>query len=115
MRIHKRRITIEHQQARKPQLPRRPDPLARSGKLGKRRLIVEVATPLDRVPGALAAYAIELDDRRQTLTLTFDAATRAPIGLLATELGKTGSEIVDVRTSESSLEDIFVTLVKGAA
>jgi ABC-2 type transport system ATP-binding protein len=84
-------------------------------KLGKRKLVIEVAAPLDRVPEALASHAIELDEDRRTLTFTFDGHARAPIGALVAELGKTGIEIVDVRTSESSLEDIFVSLVKEAA
>jgi ABC-2 type transport system ATP-binding protein len=82
-------------------------------RLGKRKLIVELAAPLERVPEALAAYEIELADR--TLTVTFDAQARAPIASLIAELGKAGVEIVDVRTIESSLEDIFVSLVKEAA
>jgi ABC-2 type transport system ATP-binding protein len=84
-------------------------------KLGKRKLILELAAPLDRVPDALASYEIELDDRRRTLTLTFDSQARAPIASLVAALGKAGIEIADVRTSESSLEDIFVSLVKKAA
>jgi ABC-2 type transport system ATP-binding protein len=84
-------------------------------KLGKRNLIVELATPLERVPAALASYAVELADGGKTLTLTFDAQARAPIGAVVAELGKAGIEIADVRTSESSLEDIFVGLVKEAA
>ena len=84
-------------------------------KLGKRKLVVEVASELERVPEVLAAYAPELDTTRRMLTLTFDAQARAPIGALLAELGKTGIEIVDVQTSESSLEDIFVSLVQEAA
>jgi ABC-2 type transport system ATP-binding protein len=83
-------------------------------KLGKRKLVVELAAPLDRIPDAIASNA-ELDERRRTLTLTFDTQERAPIAALVAELGKAGVEIVDVRTSESSLEDIFVNLVKEAA
>ena len=84
-------------------------------KLGKRKLIVEVAAAVDKVPASLAEYAIELDDSRKVLTVTIDAGARAPIGPLATELGKAGIEIVDVRTSETSLEEIFVNLVHQEA
>jgi ABC-2 type transport system ATP-binding protein len=84
-------------------------------KLGKRKLIVEVATPLERVPQALATHSAELDAGGRTLTLTFDAHARAPMGALLAELAKSGIEVTDVRTSESSLEDIFVGLVQEAA
>jgi ABC-2 type transport system ATP-binding protein len=84
-------------------------------KLGKRKLVVELAAPLERVPEALAPYGVEVGDTGRTLTLTFDAQARAPMGALLAELGKHGIEISDVRTSESSLEDIFVGLVKEAA
>jgi ABC-2 type transport system ATP-binding protein len=84
-------------------------------KLGKRKLIVEVATALESVPQALASYAAELDAGGRTLTLTFDAQARAPMGALLAELAKSGIEVTDVRTSESSLEDIFVGLVQEAA
>jgi ABC-2 type transport system ATP-binding protein len=84
-------------------------------KLGKRKLIVELAAPLQRVPDVLSSYAVELDGGGSTLTLTFDAHARAPIGALLAELTKAGIEVVDVRTSESSLEDIFVGLVQEAA
>jgi ABC-2 type transport system ATP-binding protein len=82
-------------------------------KLGKRKLVVELAAPL--APDALPGYTLERSDDGRTLTLTFDAQERAPVGALLAELGKAGVEIVDVRTSESSLEDIFVGLVSEAA
>ena len=84
-------------------------------KLGKRKLVVELAAPLERIPSGLSSFPLELDAGGHTLTLTFDAHARAPMGALLAELGKTGIEIVDVRTSESSLEDIFVGLVREVA
>jgi ABC-2 type transport system ATP-binding protein len=84
-------------------------------KLGKRKLVVDLASPLDRVPDALSSHALELDHSKRTLTLTFDAQERAPMGALLAELGKARIEIADVRTSETSLEDIFVNLVKRSA
>jgi ABC-2 type transport system ATP-binding protein len=84
-------------------------------KLGKRKLIVELAAPLEAVPDTLAAYAPELDGGGKTLTLTFDAQARAPIATVIAALNKAGIEIADVRTSETSLEEIFVGLVQEAA
>jgi ABC-2 type transport system ATP-binding protein len=84
-------------------------------KLGKRKVIIELAAPLAHVPDDLAAYAPELDEPRTTLTLTLDAHARAPIGALVAALTRAGSEVADVRTSETSLEDIFVGLVREGA
>ena len=84
-------------------------------KLGKRKLVVELVAPLERIPDALSSYDPQLDDGRRTLTLTFDAQARAPMGSLLAELAKAGIEIGDIRTSETSLEEIFVGLVKEAA
>jgi ABC-2 type transport system ATP-binding protein len=84
-------------------------------KLGKRKLVVELAAPLEHIPTGLSSFALDLGAGGHTLTLTFDAFERAPMGALLAELGKTGIEIVDVRTSESSLEDIFVGLVREVA
>jgi ABC-2 type transport system ATP-binding protein len=84
-------------------------------KLGKRELVVELAAPLERIPEAFASYPVELGGGGHILTLTFDLEERAPVGALLAELGKAGLEIADVRTSESSLEDIFVGLVQEAA
>jgi ABC-2 type transport system ATP-binding protein len=84
-------------------------------KLGKRKLVVDLAAALDQVPDALAAYRPALDGTRRTLTLTFDAQAQAPIPSLLAALGKAGIEIADIRTSETSLEDIFVGIVREAA
>jgi ABC-2 type transport system ATP-binding protein len=78
-------------------------------KLGKRTLTIDLAAPLERIPDSLATYALELDGARVSMTLDGDG--RAPIATLVTELGNAGAEVIDVRTSESSLEDIFVGLV----
>ncbi len=84
-------------------------------KLGKRKVIIELAAPLAQVPDELSAYTPELDDPRTRLTLTLEAHARAPIGALVAALTRAGSEVADVRTSESSLEDIFVGLVREGA
>jgi ABC-2 type transport system ATP-binding protein len=91
------------------------DKAALMRKLGKRKLVIELTAPLDEVPAALASYALELDAGHRSLALTFDAQARAPMAAVLAELGKAGIEIADIHTSETSLEDIFVGLVKEAA
>jgi ABC-2 type transport system ATP-binding protein len=83
-------------------------------KLGKRQLILTLAAPIDAIPDALAGLAIELGKDRLTLTYSFDVKSeQTGIAALLRQLGDLGIEIKDLRTRESSLEDIFVSLVKG--
>ncbi len=75
-------------------------------KLGKRKLIVELAEPIAEAPANGT-----LSNDKKTLTLTFDAGTT--VGPMLGELNRAGVQIADVRTEETSLEDIFVGLVHG--
>jgi ABC-2 type transport system ATP-binding protein len=84
------------------------------GKLGKKQLILELAAPLDNIPDALAAYALELSPDGKSLVYTFHAKrahTRIPTLLRA--ITDAGIEIRDLQTKESSLEEIFVSLVSA--
>jgi ABC-2 type transport system ATP-binding protein len=80
-------------------------------KLGKRKLVIELADGVGEVPHALDGFEPALDGK--TLTLTLDAEER--VGAVLEVLHKAEIRIVDLRTIESSLEDIFVGLVKEAA
>lgn len=83
-------------------------------KLGKKQMIVELESPVRRVPDALAAWALELSDDGGLLTYTYDPRhTRTGIPDLLQALGEAGLSLKDFRTTQSSLEDIFVNLVKG--
>ncbi len=85
-------------------------------KLGKRELVIQLAKPIEAIPAELASLALTLATDQVTLTYAFDVASeQTGIGGLLTELGRAGLEIKDLRTHESSLEDIFVDLVKGNA
>jgi ABC-2 type transport system ATP-binding protein len=85
-------------------------------KLGKRQLTIQLREPLERVPDALAASGLELAADGTKLTLTFDSqGERGAIAKLLRRLIDAGIEFDDLQTSESSLEDIFVSLVKGGA
>ena len=85
-------------------------------KLGKRQLVLQLAAPLDQIPAALADYRLELSHGNTTLTYTFDAhGERSDIATLLKQLGEQGIEFKDLHSSESSLEDIFVSLVKKGA
>src|SRR5215468_9894536 len=83
-------------------------------KLGKRQLVLQLQAPLDRIPDALAGYPLELSADRESLTYTFDVQReQTGIADLLRRLDELGIGFKDLRTSESSLEDIFVSLVRG--
>jgi ABC-2 type transport system ATP-binding protein len=83
-------------------------------KLGKRQLVLHLQAPLDRIPDALTGYPLELSADRETLTYTFDVQReQTGIADLLRRLDELGIGFKDLRTIESSLEDIFVSLVQG--
>ena len=82
-------------------------------KLGKKQLSLELAEPLKTLPKELKD--LELSENGLILTYTFDAnGERTGIATLLKKLGDLGIVYKDLHTSQSSLEDIFVSLVKAA-
>ncbi|PTS84540.1 ATP-binding cassette domain-containing protein, partial [Caulobacter sp. HMWF009] len=85
-------------------------------KLGKKQLTLQLQAPLAAIPEALAGYPLELAAGGQELIYTFDAqAEETGIADLLRRLGAEGIDFKDLHTSQSSLEDIFVSLVRDAA
>ncbi|UYB51844.1 ABC transporter ATP-binding protein [Xanthomonas sp. AM6] len=85
-------------------------------KLGKKQLALTLQAPLHELPAALAAQPLELSADGATLTYTYDVqAEQTGIGTLLRQLEEHGVEIKDLHSSESSLEEIFVNLVRPAA
>jgi ABC-2 type transport system ATP-binding protein len=81
-------------------------------KLGKKRLTLDLAEKLERVPEALAPFDLALGNDGLSLTYTYDTqAERTGITRLLQGLGDAGIRFRDLDTEESSLEDIFVRLV----
>jgi ABC-2 type transport system ATP-binding protein len=88
------------------------DKAALMQKLGRKQLTLQLQQPLQQLPPGLAAYALELGKGGLELTYTYDAqAGRVGIADLLTSLGDAGVAFKDLHTTESSLEDIFVSLV----
>ena len=83
-------------------------------KLGKKQLTLHLQTPLHAVPAGLADYQLDLSEGGEELVYTFDARneTTGIAGLLR-RLNEAGVDFTDLQTSQSSLEDIFVSLVHG--
>jgi ABC-2 type transport system ATP-binding protein len=85
-------------------------------KLGKRELALHLNEPLAAVPAALADLNLELQDSGSVLVYRFDAGGEATgISRLLNRLGGEGIGFHDLKTSETSLEEIFVSLVKERA
>jgi ABC-2 type transport system ATP-binding protein len=83
-------------------------------KLGKKQLILQLQNPLPHIPDELAAYRLESSDNGNKLVFTFDAQReRSTIAGLLRKLGELGVEFKDLQTQESSLEEIFVSLVSS--
>ncbi|WP_018974223.1 ABC transporter ATP-binding protein [Rudaea cellulosilytica] len=92
------------------------DKAALMKKLGKKQLSLSLQTPLQQIPAELAALPLELSASGDTLTYTFDTQTdETGIAELLRCLGAHGIDFKDLHSSQSSLEDIFVSLVRGAA
>jgi ABC-2 type transport system ATP-binding protein len=82
-------------------------------KLGKKQLILDLLEKLSAVPESLSTYNLELACEGQQLIYTYDAqGERTGIRALLDELHKAGIKFKDLNTTQSSLEDIFVTLVR---
>jgi ABC-2 type transport system ATP-binding protein len=82
-------------------------------KLGKKQLTLTLQQPMQAIPQGLAGLPLELSDDGLTLVFTFDTQSEETgIADLLRRLGEQGIDFKDLRTSESSLEDIFVNLVR---
>ena len=81
-------------------------------KLGKKQLTLTLQQPMERVPDSLARWPLALGKQGQALTYTFDSQQEdTGIAELLRALAAQGIDFKDLHTSESSLEDIFVSLV----
>jgi len=82
-------------------------------KLGKKQLTLQLNSKLDSIPSELAGYGLELAADGSELIYTYDTQTeRTGITALLADLNATGIKFQDLQTEQSSLEDIFVSLVK---
>ena len=85
-------------------------------KLGKKQLTLQLQEPLAELPADLEGYQLELSADGHELVYTFDAQAEATgIAALLRELSRRGVDFKDLQTSQSSLEQIFVSLVRSQA
>jgi ABC-2 type transport system ATP-binding protein len=83
-------------------------------KLGKKELKVHLQSRLEVIPASLAAYNLELSDDGHAVIYDYDTkGDRTGITSLLGDLRNAGIRISDLDTRQSSLEDIFVSLVRA--
>src|SRR6266487_2701943 len=81
-------------------------------KLGRKQLTLHLEKTLEHVPPGLSSYSLELKSSGTELIYTYDEQVdRAGITALLRDLAAAGIRFKDLQTTQSSLEDIFVTLV----
>jgi ABC-2 type transport system ATP-binding protein len=82
-------------------------------KLGRKQLTLELDRALERIPDALAPYGLEISADHTQLVYTYDIRGQGTgIVTLLDALAAAGIGFKDLRTTESSLEEIFVSLVR---
>jgi ABC-2 type transport system ATP-binding protein len=85
-------------------------------KLGKKQLTLTLQAPLATIPSSLAGLPLELQKDGNELVYNFDTQTHdTGIAPLLRKLQEAGIEFKDLHTAESSLEEIFVNLVRSTA
>ncbi len=85
-------------------------------KLGRKQLTLHLQQPLTELPAALAAYPLVLASGGEELVYTYDSqGDKVAIADLLGALARAGIAFTDLQTSQSSLEDIFVSLVRETA
>jgi ABC-2 type transport system ATP-binding protein len=85
-------------------------------KLGKKQLILQLEPSVTSLPDALARRGLELSSDGKQIVYTYDARRdRSGIADLLRELGEAGISFRDLETRESSLEEIFVNLVRDGS
>ena len=88
------------------------DKTALMHKLGKKQLIIEFKEPIFKLPSSLSDFETLLSEDGLVLTYTYDtAADGTGITSLLKTLNKEGLNLKDIKTTQSSLEDIFVDLI----
>ena len=81
--------------------------------MGQKQLRVDLSEPVTDIPTELVGYALERSKDGNSLTYTYDTrGERTGITTLLNDLAKAGLKMIDMETQQSSLEDIFVGMVK---
>jgi ABC-2 type transport system ATP-binding protein len=82
-------------------------------KLGKKQLTLQLEQLLETVPAGFDHYQLSLAQQGNELVYTYDAGEKVEIADLLKALNDAGIRFKDLHTTQSSLEEIFVSLVEG--
>jgi ABC-2 type transport system ATP-binding protein len=83
-------------------------------KLGKKQLTLHLKSPLAKIPAELVSHPLELSADGNELVYTYDAQSEETgIATLLRRLGEHGIDFKELQSSQSSLEEIFVSLVRA--
>lgn len=89
------------------------DKAALMAKLGSKQLVIELKQAISTIPESLMSYQLQLSDHGTHLTYSYDIKSeRTGITALLQDVNTAGLQLKDLHTSQSSLEEIFVNLVK---
>jgi len=92
------------------------DKAALMQKLGSKRLTIELREPVEALPASLDSYQLERADDNRMLIYNYDTRSdRTGITALINSINEAGLTLRDIHTEQSSLEEIFVNLVKADA
>ena len=82
-------------------------------KLGQKILKIELSEPIKLIPNALESFKLQLNNEKNILTYTYDTKGKnTGITSLLSEIKSLGLQLKDISTEQSSLESIFLNLVK---
>jgi len=82
-------------------------------KLGQKILKIELSEPIELIPNALESFKLQLNNEKNILTYTYDTKGKnTGITSLLSEIKSLGLQLKDISTEQSSLESIFLNLVK---
>lgn len=82
-------------------------------RMGTKELRIQLQSTIETIPDSLAHYGLSISDDQTGLTYSYDTkAERTGITSLLSDISATGLVLCDLQTAQSSLEDIFVDLVK---
>ena len=83
-------------------------------RMGSKKLTIELQSPATEIPASLSNYNLTLSDDGLQLNYQYDVrAPKTGIVDLLSELKKASFKLRDLQTSQSSLEEIFVNLVRN--
>ena len=82
-------------------------------RMGKKELTIKFKSPITKIPESLSNYKLKISKDRLSVMYAYDTkASRTGITRLLRDIADTGFVLEDLETSQSSLEDIFVSLIR---